>query len=97
MQLKLKTILNSKEKYSHFIYQDICLNETRDEPKSEIKVVPCQGSKKVCSGYNKTCTGYHRLKEREFIHVPQWDNCCFAILYTAFAMYTLLEPLYPLF
>jgi transposase len=72
MQLKLKTILNSKEKYSHFVYQDICLNETRVEPRIEIKVVPRQGSKGICSGCNKTCVGYDRLKEREFIHVPLW-------------------------
>jgi transposase len=72
MQLKLKTILNSKEKHSHFVYQDVRLNETRAKPRIEIKVVPRQGSKGICSGCNKLCVGYDHLKEREFIHVPLW-------------------------
>lgn len=72
MQLKLKTILNLKEKWSHFVYQDVRLNETGVEPRIEIKVVPRQGSKGVCSGCNKPCSGYDHLKEREFIHVPLW-------------------------
>ena len=72
MQLKLKTILNTKEKYPHFVYQDVRLNETGGEPRIEIKVVPRQGSRGICSKCNKICAGYDRLKEREFIHVPLW-------------------------
>jgi transposase len=72
MQLKLKTILNAKEKYSHFVYQDVRLNETGIEPRIEIKVVPRQGSKGICSKCHQSCVGYDRLKEREFIHVPLW-------------------------
>jgi transposase len=72
VQLKLKTILNLKEKWSHFVYQDIRLIETDVEPRIEIKVVPRQGSKGICSGCNTPCSGYDHLKEREFIHVPLW-------------------------
>ena len=72
MQLKLKTILNLKEKWPHFVYQDVRLNETGIEPRIEIKVAPRQGSKGICSGCGKPCSGYDRLKEREFFHVPLW-------------------------
>jgi transposase len=72
MQLKLKTLLNLKEKYSHFVYQDVRLNETKAVPRIEVNVLPRQGSKGICSGCNKPCVGYDRLKQREFIHVPLW-------------------------
>lgn len=72
MQLKLKTLLNLKEKYPHFVYQDVRLNEVGTVPRIEVKVVPRQGSKGVCSGCNQPCVGYDRLKQREFIHVPLW-------------------------
>lgn len=72
MQLKLKTILNLKEKFSHFVYQDVRLNETGAVPRIEVTVLPRQGSKGICSGCNKPCPGYDRLKQREFIHVPLW-------------------------
>ena len=72
MQLKLKTLLNLKAKYSHFVYQDVRLNEARAVPRIEVTVLPRQGSKGICSGCNKPCAGYDRLKQREFIHVPLW-------------------------
>ena len=72
MQLKLKTILNLKERYPHFVYQDVRLDETGSAPRIEIKVVPRQGSKGICSGCNKPCAGYDHLKQREFVHVPLW-------------------------
>jgi transposase len=72
VQLKLKTILNLKEKHPHFVYQDVRLNETGALPRIEVKVEPRQGSKGICSGCNKLCSGYDRLKQREFIHVPVW-------------------------
>ena len=68
MQLKLKTILNLKEKYFGFIYKDIRLNNN----KIEIKIEARKGSKGVCSGCGKKCPGYDRLAQREFIHVPFW-------------------------
>jgi transposase len=72
MQLKLKTILNLKEKYSHFVYEDVRLNETGVEPRIEVNIIPRQGSKGFCSGCGIQCPGYDRLKQREFIHVPLW-------------------------
>lgn len=72
MQLKLKTILNFKERFSHFVYQDVRLNETGAAPRIEIKVEPRQGSKGFCSSCGTSCPGYDRLKQREFIHVPLW-------------------------
>ena len=48
MQLKLKTILNLKEKHPHFVYQDVRLNETGALPRIEVKVEPRQGSKGIC-------------------------------------------------
>jgi transposase len=72
MQLKLKTILNLKEKHSNFVYQDIRLNTAGDNPRIEIQVVPRHGSKGLCSSCNKQCVGYDRLRRREFIHVPLW-------------------------
>ena len=72
MQLKLKTILNLKEKFPNFVYQDVRLNVVKAVPRIEIKVVPRQGSKGICSGCKQLCSGYDRLKQREFIHVPLW-------------------------
>ena len=72
MQLKLKTILNLRERFPHFVYQDIRLNNSGTEPKIEVTVLPRQGSKGICSGCNKPCPGYDRLKQREFVHVPLW-------------------------
>lgn len=72
MQLKLKTLLNLKEKYPHFVYQDVRLNQAGAVPRIEVKVVSRQGSKGVCSGCNQPCAGYDHLKQREFIHVPLW-------------------------
>lgn len=42
MQLKLKTLLNFKEKHSHFVYQDVRLNEAGILPQIEITVIPRQ-------------------------------------------------------
>lgn len=72
MQLKLKTLLNLKEKYPHFVYQDVRFNQAGTVPRIEVKVVPRQGSQGLCSGCNQPCAGYDRLKQREFIHVPLW-------------------------
>src|SRR3990167_6571630 len=72
MQLKIKTLLNLKEKFSHFVYQDVRLNETGATPRIEVTISPRQGSKGICSGCNKPSPGYDRLKQREFIHVPLW-------------------------
>jgi transposase len=68
VQLKLKTIINSKEDYSGFVYKDIRLNNQR----IEIKIAARKGSKGICSGCGKKCPGYDRLAQREFIHVPIW-------------------------
>jgi len=72
MQLKLKTILNLKESYPHFVYEDIRLKKTAKGCRIEVSVKARQGSKGICSGCNKKCTGYDRLSLREFIHVPIW-------------------------
>jgi transposase len=72
MQLKLKTILNLKERFPHFVYQDVRLNDSGNEPRIEVTVLARQGSKGICSGCNKPCPGYDRLKQREFVHVPLW-------------------------
>lgn len=72
MQLKLKTILNLKERFPHFVYQDVRLNDTGNEPRIEVTVLPRRGSKGICSGCKKPCAGYDRLKQREFVHVPLW-------------------------
>ena len=72
MQLKLKTILNLKERDSGFVYQDVRLNETLPEPRIEIQVAPRKGSKGTCSGCGKKRPGYDRLMQRAFIHVPLW-------------------------
>lgn len=68
MQLKLKTLLNLKEGYSRFVYQDVRLNKSR----IEIKVTPRKGSKGICSGCDKPCSGYDTLAQREFLHIPLW-------------------------
>lgn len=72
MQLKLKTLLNLKEKHSSFVYQDVRLNTAGDNPRIEVQVMPRHGSKGICASCNKQCPGYDRLKQREFIHVPLW-------------------------
>lgn len=72
MQLKLKTILNLKEKFPHFVFEDVRLNEAGSAPRIEVTISPRQGSKGICSGCNKPSPGYDRLKQREFIHVPLW-------------------------
>lgn len=71
MQLKLKTILNLKECYPGFIFQDIRLNKENDN-RIEVKIVPRKGSKGICSGCDKKCSGYDQLAERKFIHVSLW-------------------------
>ena len=68
MQLKLKTLLNLKEKYAHFVYKDVRLNETDTKRRIEIHIVPRQKSKGICSGCNKPRAGYDCLKQREFVH-----------------------------
>jgi transposase len=72
VQLKLKTILNLKESYSGFVYQDVRLSDAKDSRRIEIKVEARQGSKGICSGCGEKRPGYDRLKQREFIHVPLW-------------------------
>jgi len=72
MQLKLKTLLNLKERYSGFVYKDIRLKTKKGQKRIEIKVSPRKGSQGTCSGCNKKCPGYDRLSEREFLHVPLW-------------------------
>lgn len=69
MQLNVKTILNLKEKHSHFVYTDVRLV---GEKRIEVKVEPRRGSKGICSGCGKSCPGYDRLPERAFTHVPLW-------------------------
>lgn len=46
MQLKLKTVLNSKENYPGFIYHDVRLTGTKDQ-RIEIKMKPRKGSKAI--------------------------------------------------
>ena len=82
MQLKLKTILNLKEKYSHFVYEDIRLDQSGLEPRIEIKIIPRQGSQGICSGCNNPCAGYDCLKQREFIHVTLWGLTVVSVSYT---------------
>jgi transposase len=72
MQLNVKTILNLKENHPFFVYRDIRLNNTLNEPRVEIQVEPRKGCKAVCSGCGEKCPGYDRLPQREFIHVPLW-------------------------
>jgi transposase len=72
MQINLKTILNFKEKWNHFVCQDARLNKNSIEPRIEVKVVARKGSKGICSGCGEQCPCYDHLKEREFIHVPLW-------------------------
>jgi transposase len=72
MQLKLKAILNLKDNYPGFVYQDIRLNRQKDHQRIEIKVEARKGSKGVCSGCREKRPGYDRLAQREFIHVSLW-------------------------
>ena len=71
MQLTLKTILNLKEKHSHFVCDDVRLTRGR-EPRIEVTVEPRRNSQGICSGCGDSCPGYDRLPQREFIHVPIW-------------------------
>ncbi len=71
MQLHVKTILNLKEKHSHFVCHDVRLTRGQ-EPRIEVKVEPRRGCKGICSGCGDACPGYDRLPQREFIHVPLW-------------------------
>ena len=74
MQLTLKTLLNLKENYPGFVYQDVRLKrETkRSHQRIEINVTPRKGSKGICSGCGEKRSGYDRLAQREFLHVPLW-------------------------
>lgn len=72
MQLKLKTILNLKENYSGFVYQDIRLNDTNQGQRIEVTAKPRQGSKGISSGCGEKRSGYDLLARREFIHVSVW-------------------------
>lgn len=72
MDIKLKTVLNFKERYPGFVYDDIRLIQEASNPRLEVKVVARKGSKGTCSGCGKKRPGYDRLKQREFIHVPLW-------------------------
>jgi len=72
MNLKLKTILNFKERHGNFVYKDIRFTRDQYNPKIEIKVSARKGSKGICSGCGKKCPGYDKLKQREFMHVPLW-------------------------
>lgn len=68
MQLRLKTILNFKEKHEDFIYRDVRLKNGR----IEVTIDPRKRSLGKCSGCGERCPGYDRLPLREFIHVPIW-------------------------
>jgi transposase len=68
MQLTLKTLLNSKEKYEDFVYQNIEL--TKDG--IEVLIEPRKRSKGLCSVCGKRCPGYDHLPQRKFLHVPIW-------------------------
>ncbi len=68
MQLRLKTILNFKEKHEDFVYRDVRLRNGR----IEVTVEPRKRSLAKCSGCGKRCSGYDKQSLREFIHVPLW-------------------------
>lgn len=72
MDVKLKTILNYKERYPGFVYDDIRLVQDESNPKIVINVIPRKGSQGTCSGCGEKRPGYDKLKQREFIHVPLW-------------------------
>jgi transposase len=72
VQLKLKTLLNLKENYPGFVYQDVRLKDAKEGQRIEVTVKPRQGSKGICSGCGEKRSGYDRLNQREFIHVPLW-------------------------
>jgi transposase len=71
MQLNVKTILNLKERHSHFVYRDVRLTGA-EYPRIEVTVEPRRGSKGICSGCGKACPGYDRLPQRRFTRVPLW-------------------------
>ena len=82
MQLKLKTILNLKENYPGFVYQDVRLNDKKDRQRIEIKIEPRKGTKGICSGCGEKRPGYDRLAQRTFFHVPFWGlGGSFVVLY----------------
>ena len=72
MQLTVKTILNSLEKHSHFVYRDIRLAGSSLEPKIEIQIGHRKGSRGLCI-CGKFCSGYDTQAIREYNHVPLWN------------------------
>lgn len=72
MQLKLKTLLNLKENYPGFVYQDVRLIKKQADQRIEVTIKARQGSKGICSGCGEKRPGYDCLPQREFIHVPLW-------------------------
>jgi transposase len=72
MQLTVKTLLNSKEPHSGFVFRDIQLHERLSGAVIEARLEPRKNSKGTCAGCGEKCPGYDRLPERKFIHVPLW-------------------------
>jgi transposase len=73
IQLQVKTILNSVQRFVGFVYREVRLRSDRGKPQSiDIKVEPHRGIRRRCSYCRQPAPGYDCLPERRWLFVPLW-------------------------
>jgi len=75
MQLQVKTLLNSLQRFSGFVFQDIRMKRRRDGglEQVDISIEAHAGIPAKCSRCLKPAPGYDRLPSRSWLFVPLWE------------------------
>jgi hypothetical protein len=74
IQLQVKTVLNTIQRFPGFVFRDIRLQRHRDGQLGciEITVQPHPAIAAKCSRCLKPAPGYDRLPQRRFLFPPLW-------------------------
>ncbi len=75
--MRLQTILNTVQKFKHFVYTHATFVKEGAMTKLEVTVKPRKNSKAICSGCGKPGSCYDHLEERQFEFVPLCGACLF--------------------
>jgi transposase len=72
-QMRVKTILNSCQKFKSFVYQKIeWANREGGDKCLRVTLVPRKNNKPICSVCDQVASSYDKLEERAFEFVPLW-------------------------
>lgn len=77
--LNIKTLLNLKEKFKGFIFNNSKLIVKNNQYRIEVEVRPRKGSKGQCSQCGANGPTYDHLPLREFLYVPMWGIAVYFI------------------